>query len=121
VTSPEQAPDPEGKRIVSIDTLSEKVDKIIERLAEITGSGKQPPKEDKPEGQAPETQTTAQRTGSIRTEMQEAIDEHERQKKTDDLLTQLSGKVAAHDAVFEKPPRQFRKVEHAMGWPDKED
>jgi len=120
-TTEPESPDIEGDRIVSLDKLAETVQDIADKVNKLlSGTSSKPEPEGKPEPGQPAAQTQAQRASGLASEMQQAIEDHERQKQHDATLKDLTDKVSKHEKIFEKPPRQFRKIENLMGWPDRD-
>lgn len=115
---PETDPGGEQSEEDRLDSLENRLDHLAEQLEKLIPGGKSGG-EGKPA--ATVSETSAQRADSLRSEMRDAISEHDRQKRTDSELRRLAKKVNDVAAkVVEIPPRQWRKVEQLMGWPDKE-
>lgn len=118
-TTEETTTEPEGGGDSRLDKIEDKVDNLAEKLEKLLGGlhdkaqAHEQEKLDRPS-------TAADQAEARRQEMRDVITEHEQQKKSDSTLRRLESKVQEVEKVIkEKAPRQFRKVEQIMGWPDR--
>lgn len=116
-----EAPAPEAETEDRLDKFAEELRELSAKVSKLlAGTGKAEPEGRQEPGQQPAAQTQAQRASGLASEMQQAIEDHERQKAHDAALRDLTDKVEKHHKALERPPREFRKIEHRMGWLDKD-
>ena len=108
MTSPE--PDSEGTRIQSIDTLMEKVDKV---LAMVSGGGKAAGKgePDPEEGVSSVVQRELAR-------LKAAEDEKAAREARDKEFTEVKARV---EKIPERRPREYRRATNMMKWATEDD
>jgi hypothetical protein len=110
----------EGAGEDRFDRLEDKVDRLAAAVAGLVGRGHQAAEKHEAEKLDRPTRAVDQ-AEDVRAAMREAIEDHERQKAADSRFTDLESQVKKVAAVVEKAPRQFRRVEVAMGWVGKDD
>ena len=93
--APDEGPDPEGSRIESIDTLREKIDRILGMLE---GDGKPPAAEADPVEAAAERAVAKVRAAE------------DRKKAAAERRGELEGLKATVKKLTEKPPLEVRKA-----------
>lgn len=112
--------DEETSRIVSINSLADTVQSLVDKVDSLI-SGAHGAAQKHETAKLDRPSTAADKAAGISEEMRQAIEEHERQKQHDETLKSLTDFKAKAEAVLEKAPREYRKVEQRMGWVRKED
>lgn len=90
--------------------LEERLDRLEEMVRRMMSGGS-------PKGRASQADQAEQH----RADMEKALADLRRQERADRIMSGLNRDMRkVKQAVFEKPPREFRKVETIMGWPDRD-
>jgi hypothetical protein len=108
-----------GEDTPALDALADKVDKLADTVASLV---------DKVHGKAAEheagkldrptrtAETAQQHAASLADEVQAELAKLRKQEAADAEHAALTAKVGKLERAAERPPREYRRVERAMGW-----
>jgi hypothetical protein len=103
----------------TLDTLADKVDKLADTVAGLvdrlhgTAASHEADKLDRP---TRTVETTQQHTASLQDEIREELAKLRKQEAAEQKQADLEKRVAKAEKAAERPPREYKRIHHAMGW-----
>lgn len=112
---PREAGDGEAARISTLQQISDRLDALARRVeAMASGGGGHGPAE--PGQRRPAGPTQAESAEQRRAEIREQLAELRSQEKAAEEHASVLDRLGKLEKAAERPPRQFRRIERAMGW-----